>query len=416
MIRSYVKQESEMIAYRRIKNVLRIVTLVMGLFLTGAVLTACGEDNNRNEAPVYFDIWGSYNHDGMLNVKEGFSYFTDLQSGESVCVCSRPECGHDSGECDGYVSIDAQFLFMNDTNEFFLYRNRADDSYSLNDLIMVKADRDGRNRKTLAVLEDAQNGIDAAYDNGWLALCYLKQFDFDESSGRAGATPDLEKYKAGLYLVNTETGEIIPADEEEGYDAMFCKAAIKDGKVYYLKWYCDQKIDFDSGYDEGLRQQALYMHKSLCSYDIKTGKKKEIWTGSNESVKTMGSYFIIISEDGIIYLDGEEEMELKNREELDKYFDGGWSTQMYFTEECALFSYMENIYHYDMETGKISVLADGKLDNAGITGIDAVVGDMIYIYMKTENEGISVSNLYAVPLSDFLRGDISKAQKMTDWE
>ena len=398
------------------KKALGIVAMFFGLLFWGAVLVACGKDNAGHEAEVYFDIWGSYNREGMMNQKEGYAYFTDAQNGKSVCVCSKPDCIHLSGECDGYVSQDSQFLFMNETNEFFLYRNRADDSYSLNDMIMMKTDRDGRNRKTLAVLEDAQNGIDAAYDDGWFALCYCRTFDFDESNGRAGAVPKLEKYKAGLYLVDTETGKCVLADEVEGYDAMFCKAAIKDGKVYYLMWYCDCKIDYSMGYEEASRQMGMYMHKSLCCYDIKSGKKEEIWTGSNEEVSCRGSHFVIKTKEGIRYFDGDEEMKMKNKAELDRYIGDDRNTPLFFFGDKACFFYYGKGYLYTLETGEISSLAGGKLDDIGIESIDAVTDDRIYFYGKFGEGQEAVNNLYAVSEADFFMGDISKAQKMTDWE
>ncbi len=409
-------RDEVMIKNKRLNSVLHIVVLAIGLFLAGTVLSACGKDDVRHEAEVYFDIWGSYNREGMMTTREGFAYFTDALNGESVCVCSKPDCNHLSGDCDGYVSQDSQFLFMNETNEFFLYRNMADDSYSLNDMIMMKADRDGRNRKTLAVLEDAQTGIDAAYDDGCFAICYCKTYDFDESKGRAGAVPDMEKYKAGLYLIDTDTGKCILADEVEGYDAMFCKAAIKDGKVYYMMWYCDCKIDYSMGYEEADRQMELYMHKSLCCYDIKSGKKNEFWAGSNEEVKCMGSYFIIKTKKGIRYYDGEEEMKMLNSEELNRYIGDDRNTPLFFFGDEACFFYYGKGYLYNMETGEISSLAGGRLDDTGIQNIEAVTDDMIYFYGKFEEGRESVGNLYVVSKEDFFRGDISKAQKMTDWK
>ena len=109
--------------------------------------------------------------EGVLYSEAGFIHFTDLESGESTVLCSKPDCRHTDEGCCAYFETPV----FEDIYGGSLYV--LEDGDSLNESRLYKCSTDGSERRVLTEL-DADGSLGSAYVlTGNRLYCFVSNTD-----------------------------------------------------------------------------------------------------------------------------------------------------------------------------------------------------------------------------------------------
>lgn len=236
--------------------------------------------------------------------------FYDDKSGESIVLCNKPQCEHNSEECMAYIS-GSEFK-----SKLYYYNSCIYMLSTKGNLVQISADGTQRtDLGSICVMSD-QDSVSVCFNDRY---AYISQ----EISG------DIEgNVTARLYRFNLDTGSSDVIYEETGYgiginslktygsDTFFLKTSVsKDDKGLYslegkgifritgedteclldknVYSYC---IDADNNklYYSGLGDGTIY------EYDLGSGKSESIYKSDNDT-----GYFYITFDGNYIWMDDE---------------------------------------------------------------------------------------------------------------
>lgn len=236
--------------------------------------------------------------------------FYDDKSGESIVLCNKPQCVHNSEECMAYIS-GSEFK-----SKLYYYNSCIYMLSTKGNLVQISADGTQRtDLGSICVMSD-QDSVSVCFNDRY---AYVSQ----EISG------DIEgNVTARLYRFNLDTGSSDVIYEENGYgiginslktygsDTFFLKTSVsKDDKGLYslegkgifritgedteclldknVYSYC---IDADNNklYYSGLGDGTIY------EYDLGSGKSESIYKSDNDT-----GYFYITFDGNYIWMDDE---------------------------------------------------------------------------------------------------------------
>lgn len=236
--------------------------------------------------------------------------FYDDKSGESIVLCNKPQCEHNSEECMAYIS-GSEFK-----SKLYYYNSCIYMLSTKGNLVQISADGTQRtDLGSICVMSD-QDSVSVCFNDRY---AYVSQ----EISG------DIEgNVTARLYRFNLDTGSSDVIYEETGYgiginslktygsDTFFLKTSVsKDDKGLYslegkgifritgedteclldknVYSYC---IDADNNklYYSGLGDGTIY------EYDLGSGKSESIYKSDNDT-----GYFYITFDGNYIWMDDE---------------------------------------------------------------------------------------------------------------
>ena len=354
-------------------------------------------NNAADEPEVIMDFQYAYSAKGVCYTENCIAHFFDAETGNDVVLCSKPNCPHKRtgsdglSDCDAYLGSKTDHPFLTDKNLFFFAspENNSDNSDWFFDCIMYKADLDGRNRREITKLVDVEGIEDAAYYNGYVAVCYIStldrnQKDYEYEDEEAFSYGQREKQKSGIYLINIENGETKLIDEYEEYAATCYNCMFSNGKLYYCAYRCTEKYDFSDYTDvsDFYEKTADARSDDIIEYDLKTGEKKKICDAKISFIGIIGNGYYAISdrmarEYTSIYKDGKEIAYFTSEEMSPADYKPVFYGKYVYDEKLYL---MDGIrfWYKDLKTGEIKYAADGKLNDKGIYGIDAIIGDWVY--------------------------------------
>lgn len=400
------------------RNKVKGIFLIVLAFL---LLSACSEEKDLNDGyedrVIFTSELDSYGSDGMSYIDNGtfMAHFVDSGNGTDVTVCFRPDCDHNEDDCPGNLGYCSDFLFFTDRNEYFTSHPGADGdvSYGVHDICLMKADRGGTNRKEIFTIRDGQQGLAAAYRDGYLAYAYRESDKPERTAYKLNE--ELDEYRTGLYLFDLENEKAVQVEYLEAVDTSISTVNIEDGILYYLVSYFDRKMDFDFGgevdWNEVVEFREKYAHQQLYSYEIATSEKKLLWEGTGESVSLYGDGYLIKDagkEDEILYIMTEGNLfSPLNGEALTELMGRPGRTGLYLNGSDLFFICDGKLSVYDTITGNVS--EHGRLSEGDCElRILAVVGGKVYYSEYTQ----TLFEIMCVPLDDFMECDLSGAVQM----
>lgn len=275
-----------------------LVVIVVSFAVTGCSKEAQDSIYQNTMISGMFGYDETYNDTGMMNSERGIVYFCDPETGYRAPICTKINCSHEprsltniSPDCDAYFSemINCTAI-IGDT----LYYMAIPDDKGLFIKEFCKAEKNGTNRKVIASFDNVEGPTYMAYEQGFFIYAYHNQ---DDPSGIP-----LEKYKAGIILVDLGTEEVkhIKLDEADHIQVGIC--SISDNYLYFHLTYRDG----DAGYDyedltdpdkQDMIKNSIKME--LWRYDLDTGEKSLIPDPAGYGFRTMGYDHILYQSDDL---------------------------------------------------------------------------------------------------------------------
>lgn len=382
-------------------------------------LSGCtsGVSEGTDEEVIIYDAKRSYNKNGMCYTNETIAHFFDAESGNDVVLCSKPNCRHtrtadgNGTVCDAYLGYGTDSLFM--VGEKIVYAAAPEtanlDIKDYMDREIYIADKDGKNRTLLATLENVQVIMCSAFSKGWLAIGYQATYDFD-SNWSDDEVDRFEKPKSGLYLININNGDVKLIKEIEGYNASCWQCSYDGDCLYYSLYYNSEKVNFEdySNPDDYYEDVYKVAKQEVWSYDLKSESEALMWEGTVGNIRQdCGEGYIIVDfeEESLFFKNGmllktykKDDMSNHNPRFINKYvYDG----MVYMTDE-------EKVWCMDIDTGTITYIGGGRLDEKGINRITAIIGEWVYYDANYEGK----TRFYVIDRDSFMNGDIENAKEI----
>ncbi len=358
---------------------------------------------------IFYNPYVSYTPKGACLIIDDTAYIWDVENGEKVALCTKPNCLHNvhilnsEEPCDAYLGRNPGFLFIDDNNEFFISAKDPDKS-DIFDKELYIADLDGKNRRQLAELDNVQNIVCGAYEDNLLAIGYIASVEKTDDSN----IKELDKRRAGIFIINISTGEKERITEIEEYDATCYNLYISNGKIYYMFNYLKEKVEYsgheNEEYFEKIKNAQI---QKICCYDMESQKESVIWQDVTDRVSCSGDYLIIEKGESSIFIKEGKETARYSKDNLADY-ETAYITK-YVYKDVLYMADGQRVWLMDMNTCGKKEVADGKLDGLGITKIDAITGG--YIYYTVQNAETKSSEKYAMRLDDFLEGRKETAKR-----
>ena len=268
----------------------------------------------------------------------------DLENGDCMPLCGKPECTHDGEDCNARVASAVIRLMTYDGKLYWL------DGLAHNELLSVNPDGTGRS-KVLTLDEDLYQGSwaqgTAAISDGVLYICG------SASTVRAGEPVDsVTVFRQGL---REEKGEVLYHSEE--YTQAFGRMA--EGRFVFAVTAEDAENDFENA------------RAALFSYDPGSGALEELWQENGPELM----YGYLLSRDGLLYLGGYNRGLLYGlRDGTLRSFDtmDGLYSSFDMGEGCNLF--WEDAHHFACRDFDGKLRFEGAFPPEGIAFSDGIPG------------------------------------------
>ena len=273
-------------------------------------LYACNAQAIRSGDKLYFIDEGQ---------KGAMLFCTDIESGTTMPICTRPECLHENSECDSYIGMSAPSAMIINGNRFY-WPMSAENVYPPEKYLFSMA-LDGTDRRRELKLDAdiemlANNGIMTIYNNT-LYRCGNGELIED-------ATP---KRYIVIYSQKIENGsepqEILRlegGDEITRFDTIVARR-------YGSMMYCGVFFYEDVSEDETEIELQLY------AYDLEKSELKELHSGKVD----FGAVDLSVRGDKLIFAGGEAFSYSLTSGEFEKYIRQ--SDRIYAITDGAIFGF-----------------------------------------------------------------------------
>ncbi len=312
---------------KRILYILLTLFLLLGISLF-YIAKKQHKKNTSSESILYTNehggIYGAPTPDGVFYIYiknngylDYFIRFIDYETGQDIAVCNKPECSHDTRDCNAFlcssVSADenkmAFYIFTFNHKLYFSIREGDDDAGGVSSMSLYAQDFDGENRKHLFTLDHELFQQIVTFENtiifstAYNDKTFMKQFEGKDMSQVTSEDYDeMQKHICySLWSYNTQTGEltklqesfgkrekeyaiesIVPSDDEHGFYYVSGAGADFSSTWYYYdiasNTYEEIMTDFSAcdvfGTMRIYNKKLYYRDKDtgdFCCYDINTG-------------------------------------------------------------------------------------------------------------------------------------------------
>ena len=239
------------------KKILAVV-LVIVLALIGTTVGAAAISKLSRKAQRSLDIkdniivWGTtWFEDGMFYEvqnadDESVLCYYSKEKNRSAVMCGMPECTHRSRlspECGALGGKDtfSRYGYNRIEDKLYYIESTLPDDGTIGALNFIESDIDGKNRRTIASIEDTYIPFinDIKYLDGHVLLSYYQNFDMvmNENTGDLEFVY-LDKYRFYMQWIDILTGEIETLVYREEYDGIG-NGTVYENVLYYSYKYHD---------------------------------------------------------------------------------------------------------------------------------------------------------------------------------
>ena len=182
--------------------------------------------------------------------------FFDFSIMDSVLICSKPNCRHDSHDCSSY-GMDGEPFIYNGNIYFFAadsYMKKDKPVYNMN---FFRADIDGTNRKELLTLEDMEESSDCLLIGSTLYFG-MRTHEYTDLS------LDHSEPTAKLFSYDLESGQLSELfSMKKGYSCAIQIDGEYNGDIYFTVSYLEEKFVYDpNNIPTSLRETFKYNRQS----------------------------------------------------------------------------------------------------------------------------------------------------------
>lgn len=294
------------------------------------VCTSCGKNEKQELGRQKKETTSYVNRMRMQVKEEGIFYldgfttlmmFYDYNMAESMPICDKPNCKHNSADCNAFLQNGFQSAVANYRGKLYFIDPTS------SECILYESDLNGDNRRGIAKLNEKQKHA--------VATLELPIYFYDDKMYIGMTYSDfLEKpvtEENGMVKNMKDTWEII-------------EVSLSDGTITSVKE--PEEIDMTNSYvtiDEYFGDSVLFsLERDMYLYDMKNKEEKQVFSGNDQN-----NYIGINVEKGMLYYrkDTEQETEVfqvdinsldeksvikKNRNGKDSYWIL-WDDQLYYS-------------------------------------------------------------------------------------
>ena len=408
----------------KMTNKIIVIVLIISLVVVG-----CDSKNyNKSENDPLMDsdyevIFPnnsfSISKTGICKVESGIAHFWDAATKYGTVLCSKPNCSHEKQKggigstCDAFLGNRVDLLFVKNQSIYYISDMESGNNglSSIFDRKLMKADINGKNRKTIFEFKDIQEvgGINCAYVfDEWFTFGYCVSDIRKETDDIVLGKSD--KRRAGIYLVNLETEKALLINEMIEYGAYCWYPFIDGNKLYYLYSYRTDDVnpmDFDNQ-EEYYEKVTDSYRWDLYYYDLKTGNNMLVCRHDGKvtfvSKPSDGYYIFDTDTESIFYKDGKEVARYPINELADH--DPPFICK-YVYKDVLYMSDCEKIWSLNIKNGEKKYLGKGCLDEKNILNVETIIDGNIYynIYDPVSSR----SSLYMADFNDFIEGNLENS-------
>ncbi len=219
----------------------------------------------------------------ILPIVDGNISFYDKASGITGPLCARPDCRHDSEDCNAYVTLPRCIGFYDGKLYWVgkVGRNVTDPNHYI-----YSCDLDGSDRRQVALYEEMPPGGQLNY-NGQIAL-YHRGYCYTAYS-RTFLEDGVYSERTYLYAISLETGEKITILDEQDIGTPLVSFTLQPvGNDIYISYLLNQPEEQDS-----------YLPVKFQVFHSKTRKLEDLGIITPSGGELWNT---LITEDGSIYL------------------------------------------------------------------------------------------------------------------
>lgn len=267
------------------------------IFLLSGLLacTGCGKNEKQETGQKKNETMSYVNRMRMQVKEEGIFYldgyttlmmFYDYNMGESMPICDKPNCKHNSADCNAFIQNGFQSAVANYRGKLYFIDPTS------SECILYESDLNGDNRRGIAKLNEKQKHA--------VATLELPIYFYDDKMYFGMTYSDfLEKpvtEENGTVKNMKDTWEII-------------EVSLSDGTITSVKE--PEEIDMTNSYvtiDEYFGDSVLFsLGRDMYLYDMKNKEEKQVFSGNDQN-----NYIGINVEKGMLYYwkDTEQETEV----------------------------------------------------------------------------------------------------------
>ncbi len=164
--------------------------------------------------------------------------FFDFSIMDSVLICSKPNCRHDTHDCSSY-GMDIDPFIYNGNIYFFEADSYMKKDKPVYNMHFVRADIDGTNRKVLLTLEDMEDSSDC------LLIGSTLYFGM-RTHGYTDLSLDHSEPTAKLFSYDLESGQLSELfSMKKGYSCAIQIDGEYNGDIYFTVSYLEEKFVYD---------------------------------------------------------------------------------------------------------------------------------------------------------------------------
>lgn len=199
---------------------------LLSLFLCCILCCSCGKEKEPQNKPTKTENYSQVYANRMQITEEGIYYidgytklmkFYDFALKDSIPLCDKPNCKHKNIKCNAYLENGFQ-------SAMGCYRGKLY-YFDMNKptLPLYQCDKNGKNRKVLAQLNDTENtqscsiSLPMFFIENKLILRVEYSTLLDEPIIREDGTADTLEYKWSIVEIALDTGEITARKDPEIY-------------------------------------------------------------------------------------------------------------------------------------------------------------------------------------------------------
>ncbi len=262
-----------------IKRLLRIIIAAAILFS----LTSC-EDEIAGEDTEYFAELDGRNviyKDGMYTFENGLLSFLSFETCETLPVCYKPNCAHDTESCPAYMPEVSTVFAYGDRLYTFEAKYKWDkkNNTATVNTILCRSELSGASRRKFLTLEGCRVNYGAYVKDG-NAYFTASELEFDGTGSSTGYT---KEYLCRCDLSSREIEKL--AEISEGYNALLRISGIYDGNLVLE-------------YREGAESADSEAESGYCFYDTESGNTEAV----DGKVIRAQKDRLIVKRDGALYI------------------------------------------------------------------------------------------------------------------
>lgn len=378
-------------------------------FVMALLLGACKKEAPVESQDAVIAHSVTYTNQGKFQINDQIIRFYDVQSGQDVALCAKPNCEHlgesstnPSPECDAFFGSHTEMPAIVGGQLYCIVRGEFswDKPEGLFQKYLYRAEVDGTNRKEIAYFPEAQNSAGGDYSEGYFVYTYANTEDVEGNP--------LEMRRAGAYVVDLTQEKAEQIVVFDGHQAYIPHVMIYNGKVYYERSYMTEYMDFSDfeqvSEPEFQEEMIENSRTEIWEYDIQTKEQSCIWSGG-------GRHNAIAMDDGIICINESGRVTIINcadgtqKEAEPELFNG----KGIMPHEKTIYIMTDGVLQaYEIETEKLETVGhydESKLPNMGIM---AITEETVYFMIGNGEE-------YYLPYESFIDGKLDEVKKI-EWQ